>query len=92
MFTFGYNNKGQCGHGTTESVLKARPIEQVLEDADLPDRLRESPKWICAAGGRDHSLAVSDQGDVYATGNNAKGTLGLPGITYAIWFSKVHTV
>ena len=29
---------------------------------------------------------------MYATGNNIKGALGLPGLDYAIWFSKVHTM
>jgi len=35
---------------------------------------------------------VSDRGKVYATGNNPYGTLGLPGLPYALRFSKVHTV
>ena len=91
MFTFGHNNQGQCGRGTTNTAFAARPIEFVLEEADNA-RLSESPKWLCAAGGRDHSLAVSDQGQVYACGNNAKGTLGLPHIESVNWFSKVHTV
>ena len=60
--------------------------------ADLYEVKSATPKWVCAAGGRDHSLALSDQGQVYATGNNFKGTLGLPGLEYAIWFSKVHTL
>lgn len=92
LYTFGYNNKGQCGLGHTSRAFVAQPIEQVLEMADLYEIKSKSPKWICAAGGRDHSLALSDQGKVYATGNNAKGTLGLPGLEYAIWFSKVHTL
>lgn len=92
MYTFGYNNMGQCGHGHTRQAHVARPVEQVLEEADVYECSSETPKWIYAAGGRDHSLAVCESGHVYATGNNSKGTLGLPGLTHAIWFSKVHTV
>lgn len=69
----------------------AHPIEFVYEEADLPDTPSETPKWISIAGGRDHSLAVDDSGTVYATGNNAKGTLGLPLMKYLDRFAKVHT-
>ena len=91
LYTFGYNNKGQCGLGDTKAVNIACPVEQVLEEADL-DTPSEAPKWISIAGGRDHSLAVCDSGTVYATGNNEKGALGLPKMDYLPWFSKVHTV
>ena len=44
------------------------------------------------AAGRDHSLAISTSGKVYASGNNAKGTLGLPNLDNAVWFSRIHTI
>ena len=91
LYTFGYNNKGQCGLGDSKSALIAYPVEQVLEEADL-DVASETPKWISIAGGRDHSLAVSDAGTVYAAGNNDKGALGLPISEYLPWFAKVHTM
>ena len=92
LYTFGYNNMGQCGVGTTKNVLVARPVEQVLQLADVYTQTSETPKWLHVAGGRDHSLAISQSGLVYATGNNAKGTLGLPGLSHACYFSKVHTI
>jgi len=40
----------------------AKPIEAVLNVADLPEKSTECPKWRFVAAGRDHSLAVSDAG------------------------------
>lgn len=79
------------GLGSTKNVNMACPIESVLENADLPDEYSPAPRWISIAGGRDHSLAVSRDGFVYVTGSNAKGCLGLPVLSHAIYFSKLHT-
>ena len=69
LFTFGYNNKGQCGHGSSKNLLIAHQVDKVREEADLNGE-KEAPRWICVAGGRDHSLAVSDARHIYACGNN----------------------
>ena len=69
LFTFGYNNQGQCGHGSSKNLLVAHQIDKVKEESDIKGE-NDSPRWISVAGGRDHSLAVSDAKHVYACGNN----------------------
>ena len=91
LFTFGYNHMGQCGHGSTKNVLVAHPVEKVKEESDR-DGEQDAPRWICVAGGREHSLAVSDAKHVYACGNNRVGQLGLAGLAQCFHFSKVHSL
>jgi alpha-tubulin suppressor-like RCC1 family protein len=62
----------------------------VIQESDL-DKQRPAPLFISVAAGRDHSIAVSADGDVYTCGSNQHGQLGLPGIENCITFSKVHS-
>ena len=92
MFTFGWNAKGQCGQGNTRTAIFAPTlVDRVLEEADCHEQVGWAPKWVCAAGGKEHSLALCSNGYVYATGSNERGTLGMRGLSHAMWFSKVHT-
>ena len=91
LFTFGFNNMGQCGHGSTKNLLVAHPVEKVKEQADS-DREKDAPRWISVAGGKEHSLAVSDAKHVYACGSNQFGQLGLAGLPQCFHFSKVHSL
>ncbi len=50
-----------------------------------------SPAFVSVAAGRDHSLAVAVNGDVYAAGSNTHGQLGLAGFETCDMFSKVHS-
>ena len=36
-------------------------------------------------------MAVSEYGDTYGCGNNSDACLGLPGIEFALNFSKIHS-
>jgi hypothetical protein len=41
------------------------------------------------AAGSNHSLAVTTNGDVFACGNNQQGQIGLQGLEFSLYFSKV---
>lgn len=74
-------------------MLVASPVETTYEVADRQTEISECPKWAHVAAGKDFSLAVSDRGQVYTTGHNECGTLGLPDLPRdcANRFSKLHT-
>ncbi|MDP4198839.1 MAG: hypothetical protein Q8922_02595 [Bacteroidota bacterium] len=66
LFAWGSNRYGQLGTGTLGEVV-------------IPTRVQNPPgvtawKWVTA--GRDHSLALSSTGQLYAWGNNDDGQLG----------------
>lgn len=56
-YTFGRNDKGQLGDGTTEHN-------------DEPFQVELDEKVIGAATGRGHTLLVTESGKVYASGDN----------------------
>lgn len=61
VYTCGYNSDGQCGTGNTGNVLT---LGQVATNATE-----------IAAGGKT-SFYISDQGQLYASGNNVSGQFG----------------
>lgn len=66
LYAWGSNRYGQLGTGTLGEVV-------------VPTRVQNPPgvtawKWVTA--GRDHSLALSSTGQLYAWGNNVDGQLG----------------
>jgi len=63
LWTWGYNNYGQLGDGTT--VNRATPV-QVLNLTDVTD----------VAAGYGHTVAVKSDGTVWAWGYNGSGQLG----------------
>lgn len=67
-FAWGYNGTGQLGDGTFDdhSIPTAIDTSGVLAGKIL----------IAVAGGDDHSLALADDGKVYAWGRNDFGQLG----------------
>ena len=69
VYGWGYNAYGQVGNGTF--VNTNTPV-QVLLTADGTPLIRVAK---VAAGG-NHSLALTDDGRVYAWGNNGSGQLG----------------
>ena len=60
-------------------MLAAHQVEKVRQNSDLNSE-KEAPRWISIAGGRDHSLAISETKTVFGCGNNQFGQLGLPGL------------
>jgi alpha-tubulin suppressor-like RCC1 family protein len=70
-YAWGANNLGQLGNGNYNN--------QNTPDAVYNIGVMGGKKIIAVAGGENHSLALTDDGMVYAWGSNSKGQLGRPG-------------
>uniref|UniRef100_A0A8C6VEX9 X-linked retinitis pigmentosa GTPase regulator n=1 Tax=Naja naja TaxID=35670 RepID=A0A8C6VEX9_NAJNA len=68
LYMFGSNNWGQLGLGTKNTVSKPTCVK-VLK----PEKVK------LAACGRNHTLIYTENGNLYATGGNSEGQLGLGG-------------
>ncbi|KAM7097620.1 protein RCC2 isoform 2-T4 [Molossus nigricans] len=69
----GRNEKGQLGHGDTKRVEAPRLIEGLSHEV-----------IVSAACGRNHTLALTETGSVFAFGENKMGQLGLGNQTDAV--------
>ncbi|KAK3611385.1 hypothetical protein CHS0354_036580 [Potamilus streckersoni] len=65
-YTWGRNEKGQLGHGDTDRQDLPKLVES-LSTVNIVD----------VACGRNHTLFLTDKGQVYACGDNKMGQLGL---------------
>ncbi len=61
LYTWGKNNKGQLGNGTTENSL-------------TPIKIMSNVKAVSL--GYEHSAAITENGDLYTWGDNSGGILG----------------
>ncbi|XP_034035290.1 retinitis pigmentosa GTPase regulator b isoform X2 [Thalassophryne amazonica] len=66
LFMFGSNNWGQLGLGSKVSVTKPMCVKAL-----------KSEKVQLVACGRNHTIICTARGNVYATGGNSDGQLGL---------------
>ncbi|XP_063001225.1 protein RCC2-like [Elgaria multicarinata webbii] len=66
IWSWGRNDKGQLGHGDTKRVDAPKPIEVLGSEV-----------VVSAACGRNHTLALTESGSVFAFGGNKMGQLGL---------------
>ncbi|XP_078147116.1 retinitis pigmentosa GTPase regulator b isoform X3 [Centroberyx gerrardi] len=66
LFMFGSNNWGQLGLGSKSSVNKPTCVKAL-----------KSEKVQLVACGRNHTIICTAQGNVYTTGGNSEGQLGL---------------
>jgi len=66
LYAWGYNKYGQLGNGTTNS--SSTPV-MVTKPSGVTS-------WTAVAAGWDHSLAIGNDGNLYAWGYNAYGQLG----------------
>ncbi|KAJ7306591.1 hypothetical protein JRQ81_009965 [Phrynocephalus forsythii] len=73
LWSWGRNDKGQLGHGDTKRVDVPKPVE-VLSNEII----------VSAACGRNHTLALTENGSVFAFGENKMGQLGLGNQTDAV--------
>ncbi|XP_063273610.1 protein RCC2 isoform X4 [Prinia subflava] len=73
LWSWGRNEKGQLGHGDTKRVEAPRPIEALGGES-----------IVAAACGRNHTLALTESGSVFAFGENKLGQLGLGNQTDAV--------
>jgi len=66
IYSWGANNFGQLGNSTEIDSLKPTPVEDKFGDEDI----------ISVAAGAFHSIALSDDGNLWAWGWNMYGQLG----------------
>ncbi|GAA0155325.1 guanyl-nucleotide exchange factor [Lithospermum erythrorhizon] len=76
VYSFGSNNSGQLGHGTTEEVWRPSPI-----------RALQGIRIIQAAAGAGRTMLITDSGQVYSFGKDSFGEA-----EYVGQGSKVSTV
>lgn len=62
LWTWGRNNQGQLG--------------QVPQNAGVPAPVHEPRRYVALSSSGDHTLALTDAGEVWAFGRNAEGQLG----------------
>nr|XP_028596458.1 protein RCC2 isoform X3 [Podarcis muralis]XP_028596459.1 protein RCC2 isoform X3 [Podarcis muralis]XP_028596460.1 protein RCC2 isoform X3 [Podarcis muralis] len=73
LWSWGRNDKGQLGHGDTKRVDAPKAIEVLCSET-----------VVSAACGRNHTLALTESGSVFAFGENKMGQLGLGNQTDAV--------
>jgi alpha-tubulin suppressor-like RCC1 family protein len=66
VWAWGYNDHGQIGDGSTASVVRFIPV-----------KVPTLSHVVAVSAGRNHSLALSSGGTVWAWGGNADGQLGI---------------
>ncbi|KAH9084855.1 hypothetical protein Ae201684P_002092 [Aphanomyces euteiches] len=67
VFVCGYNDSGQCGMGTTQRVHAFKLITGLVDKQVVK---------LSAGNGCEHVAAVTDLGELYTFGYNARGQLG----------------
>ncbi|MCI5604818.1 MAG: hypothetical protein MR413_04125, partial [Clostridia bacterium] len=83
LYTWGDNTYGQLGNGQTSSVCAyaTHPVNVSGENnssTSLSDMLKEKNESISnIIAGKNHTLAVSNQGKLYSWGANESGQLGI---------------
>lgn len=70
VWTWGYNGYGQVGDATTNKRTAPAKLTKDINGTALPGRA------VQVAGGGHHSLALFDDGSVYAWGSNFYGQTG----------------
>ncbi|KAJ8370957.1 hypothetical protein SKAU_G00109850 [Synaphobranchus kaupii] len=65
LWSWGRNEKGQLGHGDTKRIEAPKLIEALGEEV-----------IVAAACGRNHTLALTENGTAYSFGENKLGQLG----------------
>jgi len=73
LYSWGRNEKGQLGHGDTKRVDVPKLIEALADEV-----------IVAGACGRNHTLALAEDGTVYGFGENKLGQLGLGNQTSAV--------
>jgi len=78
VYAWGYDNEGQCGQGTTTlsrpNPVQVQGLDHVVAIAAGGASARYAYDGYTPRGG--HALALKDNGEVWAWGNNLNGQLG----------------
>jgi len=64
LWAWGFNNSGQMGDGTTTN--RSTPVQEATAASD----------WVSMAGGYRHTVALKDDGTLWAWGSNRHGEVG----------------
>jgi hypothetical protein len=72
VWSWGYNLYGQLGNGDTNRSNQITPQNISV----ISDNFGEGVKIVQVSAGRDHSLALDSDGEVWAWGRNTYGQLG----------------
>ena len=64
LWGWGLNTNGQVGNNSTTSPLRA------------PNQIGSETNWKTVSAGGSHSIAIKNDGSLYAWGNNGSGRLG----------------
>ena len=81
LYTFGYGQQGQLGHRTSKNTFKPKFVQDFL-----------GKKLKLVAAGQNHSMVLSQAGDVYVCGNNSDGQLGLGDTETQTGFQHLRTL
>uniref|UniRef100_A0A8C1TPW8 Regulator of chromosome condensation 2 n=2 Tax=Cyprinus carpio TaxID=7962 RepID=A0A8C1TPW8_CYPCA len=73
LWSWGRNEKGQLGHGDTKRLEAPKLVEGLGEEV-----------IVAAACGRNHTMALTENGTVYSFGENKLGQLGQGNQTDAV--------
>lgn len=73
-----YPSQGQLG--VPGLTFETRPTDRPFDTCHL---LRNLPNIVGIAAGAEHSLLLSEDGRIYAFGDNSRGQLGQEGVAYA---------
>jgi len=73
LYSWGRNESGELGHGDTQRLDVPKVVESLRNKV-----------VVKAACGRQHTLVLTQQGQVYAFGENLQGQLGLGNISTAV--------
>ncbi|KAF7731704.1 hypothetical protein EC973_008876 [Apophysomyces ossiformis] len=88
VWVFGRNERGQLGLGHKNCQDYPININTVPEN----DKLFSGQKIIAAAVGRNHTLLVTDRGEVFAAGDNRLGQLGMSELNDHLLFERVTSL
>jgi len=84
VWTWGYNNQGQLGNGNT--TTQNTPVQVVLNGGGAFGNVK------AVAAGKYHTLALKEDGTVWAWGFNGQGQLGNGGTTSSNYPVKVTSL
>ncbi len=81
LYTCGYGQQGQLGHRSSKNTFKPKLVQ---------DFIGKKIKQIAA--GQNHSLALSQAGDLFVCGSNTDGQLGLGDTDTRTGFQHLRTL
>ncbi len=74
LWSWGKNDKGQLGDGTTANKSTPVRVQQAGETAET--FIDNTTKWKAVATGNSHTVGIAEDGTLWSWGQNAIGQLG----------------